>query len=67
MPALNALNDPCARCAYCSDQGFYSDDLSGGESYCDCQVGVALLKSVTPVNKGKPRPTAWDRLKKPGF
>ncbi len=40
-------------CIYCSDRGFFGDELSGGESYCTCKAGEdlkasELLASTTP-------------------
>lgn len=32
------------KCIYCQNKGFFRDDLSGGESYCTCAVGMSLKK-----------------------
>jgi hypothetical protein len=31
-------------CLYCKNRGFFSDELSGGECYCDCFMGEHLKK-----------------------
>lgn len=31
-----------AHCMYCHNSGFFRDELSGGESYCDCAFGKNL-------------------------
>lgn len=29
-------------CIYCHNNGFYGDEFTGGENYCDCKIGRDL-------------------------
>jgi len=31
-------------CSYCRGKGFYSDELSGNETYCLCREGKTLME-----------------------
>lgn len=37
--------DSRGRCVYCANKGWFSDELSGGESYCTCIMGKALAQA----------------------
>jgi hypothetical protein len=36
-------------CSTCKNKGYFSDDLSGGESYCRCEAGQ-IRKQVDPCD-----------------
>lgn len=50
-----------ASCACCRGKGFFSDELSGGESYCMCPVGVELQRTERE-SPAKAPVTVWSKL-----
>lgn len=41
------INKPCL---YCKDKGYFSDELSGCESYCTCDKGKCLKQAEDDIN-----------------